>query len=68
MPTYELFSENERFRRAIRWLGEQPTPYTLKLIEEAAREFDLSPADEDFLLRHFIGTSGPNPARTSPPS
>jgi hypothetical protein len=27
-------------------------------VEEAARRFDLSPRDEEFLLRHFVQTGG----------
>jgi len=36
----------------VEWLIEQPVRDG-KTIEEAARRFDLSPVDEDFLLRHF---------------
>jgi len=36
----------------VEWLIEQPAR-DAPTIEEAARRFDLSPVDEEFLLRHF---------------
>jgi hypothetical protein len=47
-----LLPEHEGLRRAVAWLLEQPSrdPRT---IEEAGRRFDLSPLDEDFLLKYF---------------
>jgi len=45
--------EGEALRNAIRWLA-QGGVYTLEAVEEAARRFDLSPADEAFLIRHFL--------------
>ena len=47
-----LLPEHEGLRRAVEWLVEQPTRDS-QTIEEASRRFDLSPLDEDFLLRHF---------------
>jgi len=44
--------EHEGLRRAVEWLIGQPAR-DAPTIEEAARRFDLSPADEEFLLRHF---------------
>ncbi|NJN39748.1 MAG: hypothetical protein HC807_01240 [Gammaproteobacteria bacterium] len=44
--------EHEGLRRAVQWLVEQPAR-NAQAIEEAARRFDLSPVDEEFLLRHF---------------
>jgi hypothetical protein len=44
-------------RKAIRWIDEQmhdrPDADRVKLIDEAGRRFDLTPLDEDFLIRHF---------------
>jgi len=51
-PPGSLLPEHEGLRRAVEWLIEQPVRDG-KTIEEAARRFDLSPVDEDFLLRHF---------------
>jgi hypothetical protein len=46
--------QGESIRRALRWLDErareEPTPDRLKLVAEAARRFDLSPLEEEFLL------------------
>ena len=47
-----LLPEHEGLRRAVEWLIGQPTR-DAQTIEEAARRFDLSPVDEEFLLRHF---------------
>ena len=40
----------EALRRAFAWLAEQ-RGWTIELIEEASRRFDLSPADEEFLIQ-----------------
>jgi len=45
--------EGEDLRKAIRWIGEHGE-HTLKAIEEACQQFDLTPADEEFLMRHFL--------------
>jgi hypothetical protein len=50
--TGSLLPEHEGLRRAVQWLAAQ-TSWDPKVIEEASRRFDLSPIDEDFLLRHF---------------
>jgi hypothetical protein len=47
-----LLPEHEGLRRAVQWLATQ-TSWDAKTIEEASRRFDLSPIDEEFLLRHF---------------
>jgi|GEM_PF-907319 len=55
--TRDLLPEGELLRRAIRWISEhrgEGTPW-VRLVEEAGRRFDLSPRDEDFLLRNFRG-------------
>ncbi len=45
-------SDHENLRRALEWLAGQPVR-DARTIDEACRRFDLSPLDEDFLLRHF---------------
>ncbi len=44
-------------KAAIKWIDEQlrdrPGADRLKLIEEACRRFDLTPLDDDFLVRHL---------------
>ena len=47
-----LLPEHEGLRRAVEWLAGQPVR-DARTIEEAARRFDLSPVDEEFLLRHL---------------
>ena len=44
-------------KQAIQWIDDQlhdnPKADRVKLVDEASRRFDLSPADEDFLFRHL---------------
>ena len=44
-------------KQAVQWIDDQlhdnPKSDRVKLIDEASRRFDLSPADEDFLFRHL---------------
>ncbi len=43
-----LVPKGEALRRAVAWLAEHG--WSAALVEEAARRFDLAPADEEFLL------------------
>ncbi len=52
-----LIPEGENLRRAVRWLCENPPP-TPDRVNEAAIRFDLTPLQEEFLLREFLGTAG----------
>jgi hypothetical protein len=54
--TDSLLPKGEDLRRAVQWIGEHGD-HSTKGVEEAARRFDLSPADEEFLLRHFAERS-----------
>ena len=47
-----LIPHGEALRRAVRWLGEQDR-HDAATLEEAARRFDLTPAEEQFLLENF---------------
>jgi hypothetical protein len=44
-------------KQAVKWIDEQleinPNADRVKLIDEASRLHDLSPLDEDFLIRHL---------------
>ena len=51
MTRDNLLPKGESLRRALRWLSDQGR-HDGAAIEEAARRFDLSPSDEEFLLRH----------------
>lgn len=44
-----ILPHGEQLRRAIAWLAVQPTR-SPAVIEEAARRFDLTPLEEEFLL------------------
>lgn len=55
----KIQARGEDLRRAIRWLSDQGD-YRAAAIDEAARKFDLSPLDTDFLITHF--------ARQRPPA
>jgi len=54
-----LLPEHEGLRRAVQWLATQSS-WDAKVIEEASRQFDLSPIDEEFLLRHFCAAKHSN--------
>jgi hypothetical protein len=43
-----LVPKGDALRHAVAWLAEHG--WTPSLVEEAARRFDLTPADEEFLL------------------
>ena len=55
-----LLPDHEGLRRAVEWLIGQPQR-DARTIEEAARRFDLSPVDEEFLLRHFRSGDAEHP-------
>lgn len=44
--------KGEALRRALRWLSDQQR-HDAAAIDEAARLFDLTPLDEEFLLREL---------------
>jgi hypothetical protein len=48
-------------KAAIKWIDEQmrdnPKANRLKLVDVAGRRFDLTPMDQEFLLRHFAERS-----------
>ena len=48
-----VWPKGERLRKAVRWLAER-REHSLAIVEEAARRFDLSPEEEDFLIRWFV--------------
>lgn len=50
----DILPHGEGLRRAVRWLSEQGR-HDAAAIEEAARRFDLTPLEEEFLLRYFSG-------------
>ena len=50
---HPLLPHSELLWKAVKWIGEQGA-CTSKVIEEASRRFNLSPKDEEFLLRQFL--------------
>ncbi len=52
-----VIPEGEALRRAFQWLAEQGH-CTLKTVENASLRFDLTPRDEEFLLRQFVHHRG----------
>ena len=56
-----IIHQRELLRRAIRWISERrsagaegaPEPPIARLIEEASQRFNLSPAEEQWLLETF---------------
>ncbi len=44
-------------KQAVKWIDDQlhdnPSADRVKLVDEASRRFDLTPLDEDFLIRHL---------------
>ncbi len=56
-------------RKAIEWISQErqvePERRLGLLIDEASRKFDLSPADSEFLYRHFSRPTPPQPGETS---
>jgi hypothetical protein len=55
--TNGIHGQGESLRRALRWLSERrqedPKIPRLKLIEDAALRFDLTPAEADFLVMEW---------------
>jgi hypothetical protein len=55
-----IVGQGESLRRALRWLSERrledPKVPRLKLIEDAALRFDLTPAEADFLAMEWKDT------------
>ncbi len=52
-----LIPDGEALRRAFQWLAEQGH-CTLRTVEQASLMFDLTPRDEEFLLRQFVHHRG----------
>ena len=44
-------------KQAVKWIDDQlsdnPRADRLKLVDQASRRFNLSPLDEEFLIRHL---------------
>ena len=57
VPGENVMAGEEPIKRAVKWIDDQlldnPRADRLKLVDQASRRFDLSPLDEEFLLRHL---------------
>jgi len=55
MPT--IMPQGEDLRKSVKWISEErqsrPQTKLAKLIEEASIQFDLSPADAEYLFKFF---------------
>jgi len=49
--------------QAVRWIDDRlrddPHVNRLQLVEEASKQFDLTPVDEEFLIRHLAAHPKP---------
>ena len=56
--TMSIQPKGEDLRRAVKWVSEERKYNSEKevkaIVQEACMKFDLSPMDEDFLLRHLL--------------
>ena len=54
----------EPIKAAMKWIDEQlrerPGADLLALVEQASRRYDLTPLDEDFLVRNLAKRAPPN--------
>ncbi len=52
-----LVPPGEAIRKAVKWVSEQGD-WDLNVVEETSRRFDLSPLEEEFLVRQFVHNKG----------
>jgi hypothetical protein len=57
MLTKGLEPRGEALRQALRWLSDN-APVTSETIDEAGRRFNLSPSEEEFLLKEYREQTG----------
>ena len=52
-----VLPEGEQLRRAVKWISDERTEHPgaplFTLIEKACLKFDLTPKDEEFLMRYI---------------
>lgn len=58
-----ILPEGEPLRRAVRWIGEQrldrPDAHLANLVDEAGRQFDLTPLEQEFLMALLTAEHAP---------
>jgi len=56
---HAILPNGEHVRRAVRWISdrryEQADLSSVALVDEAARRFDLSPLEEEWMMHTFAG-------------
>jgi hypothetical protein len=56
-----IIPEGEQLRRAVKWISDERREHSglplITLIEKACLKFDLTPKDEEFLLRYIMEDS-----------
>lgn len=58
--TDALLPHGENLRRAIQWISDRGI-HDRDAIEKASVQFDLTPQEEEFLVRHFQVSSDEKP-------
>jgi len=48
-----VVAHGENLRKAVRWISDLGD-HSYQAVEDACRRFDLSPVDEEFILKHFV--------------
>jgi hypothetical protein len=62
VPIPPIVPRGDALRRAVAWLAEQEA-WTPSLVEQACQRFDVSPEDEEFLLRELGRRQAPTARR-----
>lgn len=57
MVVKPVVPSGEALRKAVKWLADRDC-WDMETVEQAARRFDLSPLEEEFLVREFIQHKG----------
>ena len=60
-----IIPEGEQLRKAVKWVSDERTEHPgsplFTLIERACLKFDLTPKDEEFLMRYLTEDSADKP-------
>lgn len=56
--TSPLLPKGEGLRKAVRYADEHSLEWNLETIDVVSKQYDLSPLEEDFLIRQFVQRKG----------
>ena len=60
-----ILPEGEQLRRAVKWVADERTEHPdaslFTLVEKACLKFDLTPKDEEFLMRYLTEQGADKP-------